>query len=276
MVNENLKKEIHHHLIGTDDWLSGEILSSMLDVSRVAVWKHLQKMKESGYPLLSSGHGYRLDPREDTLAPWALDFPEREIHHYPVIESTMNEARLIAESGTTPGALVLAEEQTMGRGRLGRSWDSRMGGLYFTVIEYPQGPLEQVHRISKQAVLAVRDCLNLDFSLDCRCREPNALWTREGKIAGVLLEVSGEIERLRYVNIGIGINVRSFSGEETYEINTKKNEAMLGNILGKKIKRRELLKAILLRYEKTKLLTGSELEEAWKNSLEKKNNGVLT
>ncbi|MBI9102937.1 MAG: biotin--[acetyl-CoA-carboxylase] ligase [Spirochaetales bacterium] len=261
MVNLNLKKEIHNHLISSGEWLSGERLSSILNVSRVAIWKHLQKMKEAGYPLLSSHQGYKLNPAEDTLAPWALDFTEREIHHYPVIESTMNEARQIAEFGTSPGALVLAEEQTRGRGRLGRSWDSGEGGLYFTIIEYPQGDLKGVYGINTRAVLAVRDSLKMDFGLECWCREPNDIWTKEGKIAGILLEVSAEIERIRYVNIGIGINVRSIHREKS------DNEAMLEDIIGKRIKRRELLSTVLLRYEKNKFLKGNTLETIWKKSL---------
>ena len=89
MVNIDTKKAIHNALLQSEGWISGELISSHLCISRVAVWKHLQKMKEAGYPLLSSGSGYKLSPDEDTLAPWALDLHGREgspfrpnrIHH---------------------------------------------------------------------------------------------------------------------------------------------------------------------------------------------------
>ena len=251
MVNKDIKREIHNRLLNSNEWLSGEYLSTILNVSRVAIWKHLSRMRESGYPVESSGSGYRLDPGEDTLAPWALSEVKRDIHHFPVTGSTMDEARDLAESGVESGSLVLAETQTSGRGRFGKTWNSGFGGLYFTIIEYPGGPLELVYQLNRAAVLAVIETLLLDFGIKAWCRDPGDILIKEGKIAGVLLEVSGEIERIRYVNIGIGINIQTL------------------NMKNRPLKRRSVLEAFLPRYEDYRKLSGKEIIKKWNIILQK-------
>ncbi len=256
MVNRSVKQKIHSHLTRKNNWLSGEELSAILGISRVAVWKHLQKMRESGYPLVSGPRGYMLDPCEDTLAPWAFEIDDRDLFHFPLIESTMDKARELAEVGTSPGAVVLAEEQTKGKARLEREWDSAPGGLYFTIIDYPIGPLSQIEHLHRTAVLSVLETLTQDFRISAWCRKPNDIWTEKGKIAGVLLEVSGEIERIRWVNTGIGINIRNHP--RVFD----KRAASL-EYWRKDVKRRDFLSAFLLRYETNGKLTVAEILKKW-------------
>ena len=141
MVNQYNKEIIHNALEKSGGWISGETLSGITGISRVGVWKHLQAMKELGYPLESGRKGYRLSEDEDTLLPWVFGEASRRIISYAVLDSTMIPARELASQGEEDGTVILAERQTGGMGRLRKEWHSPQGGLYFTLILRPPGPV---------------------------------------------------------------------------------------------------------------------------------------
>ncbi len=125
-----MKAQILQQLRKSKGIVSGEILSNRLGISRVAVWKHIQKLLESGYQIESGPKGYQLIASPDT--PFAWEFPAREpnYHYYQEVSSTMDIARDIARKGCPDFTLVVAEKQVNGRGRMDRRWESPAGGLY--------------------------------------------------------------------------------------------------------------------------------------------------
>lgn len=123
-------------------------------------------------------------------------------------ESTMNDAAALAASGEPHGTIVLAEEQTAGRGRFGRAWYSERGaGLYFSMILRPPLPAAAAPMLTLAAGLAVREAASQVTGLDADIRWPNDVLLGGKKCAGILLELTAEPERIKWVILGIGINV---------------------------------------------------------------------
>ena len=100
--------------------VSGDQLGSMLDISRVSVWKHIQKLKECGYDIQSTRKGYQLNSSLDALFPWEFPGRESRVHYFTRIDSTMDAAKQMAREGCPHFTLIIADEQTKGRGRLKR------------------------------------------------------------------------------------------------------------------------------------------------------------
>lgn len=132
----------------------------------------------------------------------------REVYSYETIGSTNETAHRMAESGAPEGTIILSERQTKGRGRLGRSWHSPAGlGLYFSLILRPRIPLGRVPALSLVAALAVCRVGNESQGLEVRMKWPNDCLIKGKKVAGILVEVSAELDRIDYSILGIGINV---------------------------------------------------------------------
>lgn len=178
-------------------------------MSRVAVWKHLEALRAAGYPLVAGRGGYSLAEGGDFLHPW--EFPGREgrVVRYESTDSTMERALELALRDPLSGAIVLAETQTSGRGRLGRPWKSAPGGLFFTMVLSPGLPPEMAGRVGMAAGLALcrslRDLLSEPFLLEW----PNDLLLGGRKVAGLLYEYLAQGETLRFLNLGVGVNVHN-------------------------------------------------------------------
>ena len=189
--------------------VSGSELSRSLDVSRVSVWKHVRSLQQCGYEIEATSKGYRLAAEPDNPFPW--EFPGREgrIHHFQRIESTMEPARKLARSGCPQYSVVVAEQQSAGRGRLNRSWHSGSGGLYFTVVLRPQIPPALSPRLNLCTSLVLAEILRNDYGIPAGVKWPNDVLVEGKKIAGILAEMEAEADRVTFVNIGIGVNVNN-------------------------------------------------------------------
>ena len=196
-------------LRGASQPLSGEALSASLGVSRVAVWRHVRSLQAVGYPIEAGRRGYRLQAGTDLLLPW--EFPrlaERLVWTAETV-STMDDARRLAERGRPAGAVVVAEAQSRGRGRNGRSWSSGCGeGLYATFLRREAISAALLPRVPLAAALAVAATLERLYGLRPRLKWPNDVLLGGLKVAGVLVEASTEADRLRWYTVGVGINVR--------------------------------------------------------------------
>ena len=156
-----------------DGYVSGEELSDALGISRTAVWKHIEKLREEGYDIMASPHlGYRLVSVPDRLTEveikWQLktDIIARRVYYYKETDSTNDVANKLAASGEPEGAIVIAEYQAKGRGRLGRKWISPRGkGCYLSIILRPDILPKEVSRITLLASLSaaktIRETVNL-------------------------------------------------------------------------------------------------------------------
>ena len=195
--------------------LSGAKIARQVGVSRSAVWHWVQKLRGLGVQI--KGHpktGYQLETTPDILVPQLLrqrleGTPyARRIHHFFRTDSTNSVALQLAADGEPHGALVVAEEQTAGRGRLGRNWFSeKTSGIYLSVLLRPALALQQAPLLTLAAGLAARDEVVDATGLSVDVRWPNDLLLNGKKFCGILTEMQAEADRLRHVVVGIGINV---------------------------------------------------------------------
>lgn len=199
------------------EWVSSATLAERLGRSRTAISNHVAELRSLGYEIESAtARGYRLCGLPDLVHPVELwrhlgsDSFISEIHFFDETDSTSTQASRMAEAGAPHGTLVIAERQSAGRGRLGRSWSSPAGvGLYFSLILRPR---IEPHRTPQLTLLAA---VALARTIESRCgRAPQIKWPNdllfEGrKFAGILTEMAGDVERVRWVNLGIGINVHT-------------------------------------------------------------------
>jgi BirA family biotin operon repressor/biotin-[acetyl-CoA-carboxylase] ligase len=224
--------------------VSGELIGFQLGISRVSVFKHIERLRNFGYEITSSPFGYRLIHEPDILLPWAFPGKEGRIYYFPELPSTMDAARDLARNGCPHLTVVIAGTQTRGRGRLKRTWHSPEGGLYFTLVLRPNIPLMQSFLINFTASLVLAETLSTEFEIEARLKWPNDILIKGKKVAGILSEVQGEAESLAYINIGLGINVNN-------DISPVKDTAIsISSLMGKIVPRQKLLSSYLDSLEK--------------------------
>lgn len=237
-----------------DGYSSGEAISEKLSISRSAVWKHIVKLRGRGYIIdASPRHGYRLAGRPDKLLPAELapllktSILGRHIVHLEETPSTSDAARILVGDGAPEGTVVFAESQTDGRGRLGRGWHSPPGEtIAMSVILYPSLPPTRTPLLSLATALAVKRAVEETTSASVVLKWPNDIYLSGRKLAGVLVEMAAEIDRVKWVIDSVGINVNnSFAGTEL-----EGRATSLADELGREISRRELAAALLTHLEK--------------------------
>ena len=219
--------------------LSGSVLAKEMGVSRVAVWKTVQALVEAGYSIETKETGYLLDPKKekDFLYPW--EFGEKEAHffHYKNTGSTMDKARELALKGVAGGTVITAEKQSAGRGRAGRTWVSRQGGLFFSILERPRLAIADYTLLSLVMQIAAARCISAVCGKKAYLRWPNDVYINRRKIAGITTEISGEGDIIAWLCGGVGVNINNPipSGKAT----------SCAEITGHNISRREILGKIL-------------------------------
>ena len=195
--------------------ISGAKIAREIGVSRSTVWSWTQKLRALGVKVKGHpGTGYRIENVPDVLAPELLrrrlrDTPfSKRIHHFFKIDSTNDVALRLGLAGEPHGAVVIAEEQTAGRGRAGRAWHSeKSSGIYMTVLLRPK--ISPVHAplVTLLAGLAARHAVAEQTGLEADLRWPNDLLLRGKKFSGILTEMHAEPDRVHFVIVGIGLNV---------------------------------------------------------------------
>lgn len=223
--------------------VSGETISSRLGVSRVSVWKHLQKLKQLGYDIHATAKGYRLVHTPDVLYPWEFSHRASTIHYFDEVTSTMDIARDLARNQCPDFTVVIAGAQTQGRGRLQRTWDSPPGGLYFTLVLRPQMPPAFSYRFNFAASAIMARTLRRLFRIDARVKWPNDILVDDRKIAGMLSEMEAEADRMTFLNIGLGINVNNDPPANAPLVSS------LHRVLGRAVSRKEILSHFLDEFE---------------------------
>jgi len=200
--------------------VSGTKLASEIDTSRSEVWRLIQQLRQLGVDI--GGHpatGYSLNSMPDLLLPDILA-PQlhgtifgKHIHHYYKIGSTNSAAMEAAAEGAPEGSVFLAEQQTAGRGRGGHQWHSaRSVGIYCSLVLRPPLPPSEVLILSLAAGLAMRAAVQeIDDRMVPDLKWPNDLLISGKKFCGILTEMNAEVTRVRYVVVGIGINVNQAS-----------------------------------------------------------------
>lgn len=197
------------------DYLSGEALSRALEVSRSAVWKQIRLLREQGYVIEAvPSRGYRLAETPDSLIPAEIqaDLGTRvvggELVCLEETDSTNARAHELGEAGAADGTVVIADQQSAGKGRLGRRWSSPAGvNLYASVLLRPELPPRFAPQLTFVSAVAVARAVGEISGLAAEVKWPNDILLAGRKVAGLLNEMSAETERIHYVILGIGVNL---------------------------------------------------------------------
>jgi BirA family biotin operon repressor/biotin-[acetyl-CoA-carboxylase] ligase len=238
-----MKAQILKLLRSQNTIVSGEELSTALGISRVSVWKHIHKLQELGYQIMSTPNGYRLINSPDIPFPWEFADRDYNLLYYPEVSSTMDTAKELARKDCPNFTVVVAGRQTRGRGRLKRQWLSDDGGLYFTLVVRPDIPVLLSSRVNFLASLTLARVLRELFQIDAAVKWPNDILVDGHKISGMLSELEAETDRVLFISIGMGINVNNDpSGAEPAASSLKK-------ITGREISKKMLLARFLAEFE---------------------------
>src|SRR5579872_5361412 len=195
--------------------VAGTGLSQKLGISRAAVWSRIEELRSLGYGIEASPHfGYRLISAPDLLHADDLlaglgptKVVGRDIRVFEETTSTNDVIEKLARDKVKEGAVVFAESQTKGRGRLGRKWISPpRKGLWFSVLLRPQMPPMEVTRLTIASATALVRAIHSQTGLTPEIKWPNDILIRGRKTAGILTELSAELDEVKYVILGMGID----------------------------------------------------------------------
>ncbi len=212
-----------------DEYVSGDYISARLHVSRTAIWKYINQLERYGYGIdKSKGKGYKLSYTPDKLYPWEVGrfldttvFGNRIIHRDEA-DSTNLVAFRLALAGEPEGTCVIAEAQNKGKGRLGRRWSSPPNkNIYCSLIVRPAIHPAGVYPITFLSSLAVYDTITALTGEKPTLKWPNDVLINGKKVCGTLLELSTEADQVKFVVIGIGLNVNMTEEEMESEIREK-------------------------------------------------------
>lgn len=197
-----------------DEFVSGQQISEQLGISRTAVWKHIRVLKQRGYVIESyTKKGYCLREAPELLSEQAIEeglstkVVGRHIVYRERVDSTNNVAKKLADEGAPEGTIVVAEEQTGGRGRINRLFLSPFAkGVWFSLILRPNIPPMEVSKMTLLAAVAVARAIRHHGLTDCGIKWPNDILVKGRKMVGILTELNGSAEKVNYIIMGIGVN----------------------------------------------------------------------
>ncbi len=207
------KDKILEMLREKNDYISGQNLCDQLGISRTAVWKNMNALKEEGYVIDSvNNKGYCLMAEPDIIDVKRMGeylhtkWMARHIVYDKKMDSTNTKAKLLGEANAENGTVVMAEQQTAGKGRRGRTWVSPIGNCYFTVLLRPDVRADRASVITLVSALALAQAIEKVMNLETMIKWPNDVIANGKKLCGILTESSSDLEYINYVVVGIGVN----------------------------------------------------------------------
>jgi BirA family biotin operon repressor/biotin-[acetyl-CoA-carboxylase] ligase len=214
-----MQERIIQFLKESNGYISGEEISQRLKISRAAIWKHMQDLRGQGYEIAAVPHlGYQLVASPDKLFGYDIQsglgtkIIGKKIIVLDAVSSTMDEAFRLGMENCPEGTLVAAESQSKGRGRLGRTWASPKGkGLYFSLVLRPNLPLNQLAQLTLMSGVALAQAIEEISKLKTAIKWPNDILIGNQKLAGILTELRAESDQVKFVVVGIGLNVNASS-----------------------------------------------------------------
>ena len=235
--------------------ISGEKICEQLGVTRAAVWKHIKALREDGFEIASATRrGYRLLSMPDHLEPALIRHAAgtremgQAIQVYDSCDSTNLRAKEWAAQGAPNGALVLAETQTAGRGRLGRGWNSAKGqGLFMSVVLRPPFEAQRAPILTMLSAAAVSAALEEVCKVQALIKWPNDVIVNGKKVCGILAEMSADMDNVQWVVMGIGINVGQRIEDFPEEIRDKATSLLIET--GRSFQRCALAGAVMRQME---------------------------
>lgn len=239
-----------------DEYVSGEAISQLLGKSRTTVWQLISTLKSKGYAIeASTKKGYRLVARPDRLYAWEVvprlktDWIGRHFEYREKVTSTNDIAKELAQAGASDGLVVAADEQSRGRGRRGRGWSSPFGGgIYMSIVLRPDVSPREVPKIALVAALGVAEGIEAATGLQTAVKWPNDVLVDGKKVCGILVEMEAELEAVRHVVVGIGVNANVSVDDIPEE--ARERASSLSILRGSPIDRVQLTAEILLAVER--------------------------
>lgn len=217
-----MKEEILRLLRSADGYISGQELCNRFGVSRTAVWKAINQLKEAGYEIeAQQNKGYRLMAAPDLMTEAEIkslmhtDWVAKEVLYFDTIDSTNIKAQEFAEKGYPSGTLVVADKQESGKGRRGRSWVSPSGtGIFMTLMIKPDINPNNASMLTLVAALAVAKAITSVTGEEALIKWPNDIVINGKKVCGILTEMNAQFDYINHIVVGIGINVHNESFPE--------------------------------------------------------------
>ena len=217
-----MKEEILRLLRNADGYISGQELCNRFGVSRTAVWKAINQLKEAGYEIeAQQNKGYRLMAAPDLMTEAEIkslmhtDWVAKEVLYFDTIDSTNIKAQELVEKGYPSGTLVVADKQESGKGRRGRSWVSPSGtGIFMTLMIKPDINPNNASMLTLVAALAVAKAITSVTGEEALIKWPNDIVVNGKKVCGILTEMNAQFDYINNIVVGIGINVHNESFPE--------------------------------------------------------------
>ena len=217
-----MKEEILRLLRSADGYISGQELCNWFGVSRTAVWKAINQLKEAGHEIeAQQNKGYRLMAAPDLMTEAEIkslmhtEWVAKEVLYFDTIDSTNTKAQELAEKGYPSGTLVVADKQESGKGRRGRSWVSPSGtGIFMTLMIKPDINPNNASMLTLVAALAVAKAITSVTGEKALIKWPNDIVINGKKVCGILTEMNAQFDYINHIVVGIGINVHNESFPE--------------------------------------------------------------
>ena len=217
-----MKEEILRLLRSADGYISGQELCNRFGVSRTAVWKAINQLKEAGYEIeAQQNKGYRLMAAPDLMTEAEIkslmhtEWVAKEVLYFDTIDSTNTKAQELAEKGYPSGTLVVADKQESGKGRRGRSWVSPSGtGIFMTLMIKPDINPNNASMLTLVAALAVAKAITSVTGEEALIKWPYDIVVIGKKVCGILTEMNAQFDYINHIVVGIGINVHNESFPE--------------------------------------------------------------
>lgn len=278
-----MKTKILTALRETGEYVSGQELCERFGVSRTAIWKAVKQLKDSGYTIEAiRNKGYRLISVPDHLSENELssirktEWAGNQICYYPVLDSTNNKAKQLAEEGYEQGLLVVTDQQEAGRGRCGRNWTSPPGeGIFMSLLLKPHIVPKNAAMLTLVTAISVTEAIVRCTDSSPAIKWPNDIVMNGRKICGILTEMSAQFEYINHIVIGIGINVHN----NTFPEEISKTATSLFLETQRHFNRAAIIESVLECFERnysTYLMTQdlSKLTETYNKVLVNKNKKV--
>ena len=246
------------------EFLSGQDMSDILKISRVAVWKDIKKIRALGYKIESKQNiGYRLVDSSKLPLPWEIKedlntkFLGNRIYYFDTIDTTQNFAMKIASEKNEDGSVVISKKQTGGRGRMKRKWKSPVGGIWMSIIINPKFDVTYTTLVPIATSLALCIAIEKILKINTKLKWPNDITLKKKKVAGVLINVSMISNQIENMVLGIGINFKINPDELKNSIKKTPNFYGVGTLVKKNQSMTPLIKQFLYELENVLQLINS-------------------
>ncbi|RDU36368.1 biotin--[acetyl-CoA-carboxylase] ligase [Neobacillus piezotolerans] len=260
-VQSDIRKKLLDAFAEADGgFLSGQALANLIGCSRTAVWKHIEGLREEGFVVQAvKRKGYRIAETptaltgDDIRLGLKTRFIGQSIFYRETVDSTQKVALLLSQDKAPEGTLVVADEQTAGRGRMDRKWHSPKGtGIWMSLLLRPNIPPQKAPQLTLLAAVAVATAIEEAAGITPEIKWPNDLLVEGKKITGILTELQAESDRIHSVIIGIGMNVNQKIGDFPEEL--KDIATSVAMETGSEASRSKIIREFCAQFEKLYLM----------------------